>query len=502
MLRVIGLAILIMGMAFAASAQVMMNEFVYDTQGTDDPAIMFVEIFGPAGTSLAGWSLVGINGNGTAVYLTVPLTGTIPDDGYYVVGGASVLNVDQVVTADFQNAGSSSGPQCDGLDLMNGATLVDHLCYGECATNETCNGEGGANAPDPFPSTSNPHVAIARIPDHSDTDNNGTDWVTVSGTDLTPGTPNSGTPCKPTIASLLDIRENDIDGFPAMNGTFVVTRGIVNVDNYVFDSTSISRFFFQDDDAGVCVLWGTVPQGIMAGDCVEVSGWVSGYRGLTEIAASGAGNCVFNVDTIGHADLPSPELITTTSDLESKEGMLVRMDNVTITNGAWPTEGQYGNLTVTDGDGFIGLNIVKWTDIDGSPAPVGAFTVIGILSQYDNTSPYDDYYQIMPRSTADIVTAGAEDPTAAPLTREFSLAGAYPNPFNPATAIRFEVGSARTLTLAIYDLLGREVAHEMLTGLTPGTHSYTWSPEGAAGLYLVRVSGANSTQTAKLLFLK
>ena len=319
---------------------------------------------------------------------------------------------------------------------------------------------------------------------------------------MTPGAANSGTPCEPVVAALVDVRENGGDGVPAMNGQFVVTRGIVNVDNYVFDSVSVSRFFFQDDDAGLGVLWGNVPAGIMAGDCVEVSGWVSNYRGLTEIVAGGSGNCVFSVDFIDHVDAPSPELITTQSDLEAKEGMLVRIEDVTILNGSWPVEGQYGNLTVTDGAGNIGLNIVKWTDIDGSPAPTGPFTVIGVLSQYDNTPPYDDYYQIMPRSLADIVTAGADDPAAAPLAQEFRLAGAYPNPFNPSTTIRFEVGSARVLTLTIYDLLGREVAHELLTGLTPGMHSYTWSPTGAAGLYLVRLEGAAVTQTAKLLYLK
>ena len=502
MVRKLGVAMLLLGLALTATAQVMLNEFVYDTQSTDDPTIMFVELYGPAGTDLTGWSLVGINGNGSAAYLTVPLSGTIPADGYFVVGDSAVANVDQIVTADFQNAGSSSGPQCDGLDLMNGTTLVDHLCYGECADHESCDGEGGTNAPDPFPSAANPHVAIARIPDHSDTDNNGTDWLSVSGDELTPGLPNSGEPCVPQIVTLADIRENDGYGVPTLLGSFVITRGIVNVDNGLFDSTGLSRFYMQDDNYGVNVLWGTVPAGIVAGDCVVVSAWVGQFDGLSQLQATGSGNCAFDVEVVGHVDAPSPELITSSSELELKEGMLVRIENVTITNGSWPATGQYGNLTVTDEDGTIGLNIIKWTDIDGTPAPVGPFSVIGILGQHDVTSPYDDYYQVMPRSTADIITAGVNDPTAAPITTDFQLAGAYPNPFNPATTIRFEVGSARTLNLAIYDLLGREVASELLTGLTPGTHSYTWQPKGAAGLYLVRISGATSTQTAKLLFLK
>jgi hypothetical protein len=140
-------------MLSSATAQVMINEVLYDTQGTDDTSIMYTELYGPPGTNLDGWTLKGVNGNGGAVYLTVALEGDIPTDGYFVVGGASVANVDLILPHDFQNAGSVNGPQCDGIDLYDGANaLMDHLCYGECSGTEVCNGEGGTNAPDPFPS--------------------------------------------------------------------------------------------------------------------------------------------------------------------------------------------------------------------------------------------------------------------------------------------------------------------------------------------------------------
>jgi hypothetical protein len=498
MFRAIILAALIFTLALGASAQVMMNEFFYDTQSTDDPTIMFVEIYGPGGTDLTGWSLVGINGNGGTDYLTVPLSGSIPTDGYFVVGGSAVANVDQVVTAYFQNAGSQSGDDCDGIDLRNGSTTVDHLCYGICASGHVCNGEGGSNAPDPFPSTASPNSHLARIPDHVDSDSNSVNWIISD--ELTPGAINSGEPCDPTYALLVDVRENDENGVPAMLDQFVVTRGIVNVDNMVFDT--LSRFYFQDDEAGALVLWGTVPTNIVAGDCVVVSGWIGQYNGLTEFESSGTGNCQFDVERVDHVEAPSPTLITSQSDLESYEGMLVRINDVQITDGTWPATGQYGNLTVTDGSGQIGLNIIKWTDIPGSEEPAEPFSVIGILGQHDTQSPYTSGYQIQPRSLADILPAAADDPQAAPLAQEFKLAGAYPNPFNPSTTIRYEVGSARTIVLSIFDVLGREVTHQMLTGLTPGAHSYTWTPTGAAGLYFVQMKGASLTQTAKLLFVK
>ncbi len=486
-------------LASFASAQVL-NEFLYDTQGTDDPTIMFTEIWGAPGTNLAGWTLVGINGNNGDSYLTVPLTGTIPADGYYVVGGSAVANVDQVVTADFQNAGSSSGDDCDGIDLRNASSVVvDHVCYGVCVTPDNCEGEGGTNAPDPFPSQG-VNKAIARIPDHQDTDDNGADW-TITET-LTPGAPNSGVPCDPQYVILSDVRENDANGVPVLMGSFVVVNGIVNVDNYTLDSLTQSSFFMQDEDAGVNIFRGTVPANIVAGDCLTVSGWVGQYNGLTELLSSGSGNCVFQVLRTNHVDPPAPALLNTSSYFEAYEGMLAEIDNVTIISGDWPGQGQFANLTIQDGQGTMIMRIDDDTNIDGSPEPQGAFNVVGIITQYDNTPPHSEGYQITPRSTADIHTLSADNPHDAASAKDFRLLGAYPNPFNSVAQIRYEVGSAKALTLRIFDLLGREVATERLTGLTPGMHTYSWIPIGATGLYFVKLENGANVQTTKVLYLK
>ena len=52
----------------AAQTPVFINEIHYDNCGTDTGEA--IEIAGPAGTDLTGWSLVLYNGNGGAVYHT------------------------------------------------------------------------------------------------------------------------------------------------------------------------------------------------------------------------------------------------------------------------------------------------------------------------------------------------------------------------------------------------------------------------------------------------
>ncbi|MEJ2012345.1 MAG: hypothetical protein P8X64_08995, partial [Anaerolineales bacterium] len=60
-----------------AGTAVFINEIHYDNTGTDVGEA--VEIAGPAGTDLTGWSVILYNGSGGAVYNTKGLSGTIPD---------------------------------------------------------------------------------------------------------------------------------------------------------------------------------------------------------------------------------------------------------------------------------------------------------------------------------------------------------------------------------------------------------------------------------------
>lgn len=61
----------------ACTTPVFVNEFHYDNDGTDTGE--FIEVAGPAGTDLTGWTLVLYNGNGGTVYGTLNLSGPIPD---------------------------------------------------------------------------------------------------------------------------------------------------------------------------------------------------------------------------------------------------------------------------------------------------------------------------------------------------------------------------------------------------------------------------------------
>jgi len=494
-------------------AQVVINEILYDTVGDDDPNLLFTELYGPSGTSLDGYVLVGFNGNGGAQYRSVSLSGTIPPDGYFVVGNtSSVPNVDLVVGGgsgagvDWQNAGSVSGDDCDCLELQLQGSAVDKVRYGPCANPPGCPGEGGTNAPDPFPSAGVNH-SIARLPDHQDTDDNAADWSVPD--ELTPGAPNSAMDtCEVHYYTISDIQEDDANGVPIHKDEFVRVRGIATVANYVFDD-EYTTFYIQDDDAGVNIYGSLGTVTVAAGDCVAMGGWVSQFNGLCEIVSTGNCFAQWSLDIVDHVNVPEPLVVTcNTVDQfgEDYEGMLVMIDGVTITGGEpWPADTN-ANIIIGDQTGTCVMRIDMDTDIPGHPAPPEPFTVVGIVNQFDFTSPYTAYYQILPRQYYDFFSA--VDDLAGEIPASFKLLGAFPNPFNAATRISFTVGRREDVSLHIYDLLGREVMRASVAAPSAGTYSYVWNGTNLAGesvstgLYLVRLQAGTESATGKLLFLK
>ena len=91
------------------------------------------------------------------------------------------------------------------------------------------------------------------------------------------------------------------------------------------------------------------------------------------------------------------------------------------------------------------------------------------------------------------------------------LLGNVPNPFNPATDIRFQVGSAdagRPLDLAIFDVRGRLVRTLHTGPLAAGPQAVTWDGRdaagaaAAAGVYFYRLTTPARALTGRMLMIK
>jgi parallel beta-helix repeat protein/predicted outer membrane repeat protein len=85
----------------------------------------------------------------------------------------------------------------------------------------------------------------------------------------------------------------------------------------------------------------------------------------------------------------------------------------------------------------------------------------------------------------------------------FILYPCVPNPFNPSTAISYELPAASVVSLKVYDTAGRLVA-TLVSGWQPaGTKSIVWNAfDKASGVYIVTLSAAQGQAAAKVVVVK
>ena len=97
------------------------------------------------------------------------------------------------------------------------------------------------------------------------------------------------------------------------------------------------------------------------------------------------------------------------------------------------------------------------------------------------------------------------------LPRQYSLLQNIPNPFNPSTAIRFDVPTGergRGAILQVYDITGQVVRTYALGQVAEGQHEVVWDGRDddgrgvASGVYLYRLQSGNFAAVRRMLLLR
>ncbi len=99
-----------------------------------------------------------------------------------------------------------------------------------------------------------------------------------------------------------------------------------------------------------------------------------------------------------------------------------------------------------------------------------------------------------------LVSVGPEAPG---LPERAELLQNYPNPFNPNTRIVYRVRSRESVSLKVYDMLGREVQTLVNEAKTPGEYQVTWDARGfASGIYIYRMQTTAASISKKMLLVR
>jgi hypothetical protein len=87
--------------------------------------------------------------------------------------------------------------------------------------------------------------------------------------------------------------------------------------------------------------------------------------------------------------------------------------------------------------------------------------------------------------------------------KKYQLNQNYPNPFNPTTVIEFAIPTTETVSLKIYDVLGREVATLLNERRNAGVHRINFNATNlSSGTYFYRLQAGTFTQTKKMILVK
>jgi hypothetical protein len=114
-----------------------------------------------------------------------------------------------------------------------------------------------------------------------------------------------------------------------------------------------------------------------------------------------------------------------------------------------------------------------------------------------------------------MVTSVEPGPVEVPA--QYRLEQNYPNPFNPVTTILYQIAGSREygvgsrektdgmghVKLAVYDLLGREVAVLVDGYQTPGEHRVTFDARKlASGVYFYRLSAGGQVAVKRMILVR
>jgi hypothetical protein len=112
----------------------------------------------------------------------------------------------------------------------------------------------------------------------------------------------------------------------------------------------------------------------------------------------------------------------------------------------------------------------------------------------------------------DSSTVGVDEQSN-PIPDKFTLSQNYPNPFNPSTTVHYALPAESHVTLALYNVLGQQVARLRDEIQGPGTYDAVWDGTNvagnqlASGVYFYRldakpVNGSTFTSLKKMILLK
>ncbi len=159
---------------------------------------------------------------------------------------------------------------------------------------------------------------------------------------------------------------------------------------------------------------------------------------------------------------------------------------------SYPIHDATGSMTFRTS--FYGVDYID------TPMHVGNFSARGLIAHFQGTA------QITPRMLADFNPVSNNDEVQTPA--QVALIGNYPNPFNPETTIKFQMGKAAPATIEIYNQKGQIVKSFDFAQAKAGVNNIVWNgldnngSSVSSGVYFFRLKSGSYSSTKKMVLMK
>ena len=317
------------------------------------------------------------------------------------------------------------------------------------------------------------------------------------------------------VDDMLFINDIQVTPWPSGNtryeGCEVTISGVVTADTAQYNSGYSSYAMQEGSGQWDGIIFDTEEVvDVSRGDHVTVTGlitdndpdWIFKFGGNTRLI-----NAEVTIDS--QVDIPDAlvasceDLAQTAEEVESYEGVLVKLNNVTVSSVNdfdWAITDASGLETLIDDDmANMSADNFMSTLVEGQNLDY----VMGIFNYSFGT------YKVQVRDLNDLgQTMGINDDVDVN-PYEYALHNNFPNPFNPETQIRFSIGSQENVKLVIYDITGRQV-RSLVDGeqYRSGFHVVNWDgldskgEKVPSGMYIYRIKAGDFIADKKMLLVK
>jgi len=306
-------------------------------------------------------------------------------------------------------------------------------------------------------------------------------------------------------------------------GVSVEVTGVLTTDttaNNRYDAYSI-----QDAESPWSGIFASgINANLFIGDEVTVFGTVTDYNAAWHFKWDN--NTTILVDsmkinstgnTVNPLTVETGTIANDTSTVEAYEGVLVKIQNATLTSlNSYDVSFDDGSgECLVDGDFMVSADqneneLFYINDTDGYLVAFGDTVHVGEkVSMIQGVLVYSfGSYKIEVRNQDDFGTLVGIDENFKPTPKAYSLHQNYPNPFNPETKIYFDIPADQKVKILVYNVLGQKVRTLVNEEFRAGSHILNWDGRNdvgqrlPSGIYIYRIKAGNFIAAKKMMMVK